>query len=156
MLPTVPGQSRSPPDLHYRSVDISQSQSICKFVLLPGSYLNWWQLALVHLGMVIPFLALMWVIPESPRWYIMKGNEWAAEVSLKWLRGREVEMIDREIEKIKKEIAIRKRERNSITMLLEPQVLKPFVISLTMMFFLVKIMIFHLQQLLLIMICNSR
>ena len=107
--------------------------------MLPGSYLNWWQLALVHLGMVIPFLALMWVIPESPRWYIMKGNEWAAEVSLKWLRGREVEMIDREIEKIKKEIAIRKRERNSITMLLEPQVLKPFLISLAMMFFLVKI-----------------
>ena len=103
-----------------------------------GSYLNWWQLALAHLGMVIPFLALMWVIPESPRWYIMQGNEWAAEVSLKWLRGREAEMIDREIEKIKKEIAIRKRERNSITMLLEPQVLKPFLISLAMMFFLVK------------------
>ena len=96
--------------------------------------------------MVIPFLALMWIIPESPRWHIMKGNEWAAEVSLKWLRGREVELIDREIEKIKKEIAIRKRERNSITMLLEPQVLKPFVISLTMMFFLVKIMIFHLSN----------
>ena len=96
--------------------------------------------------MVIPFLALMWVIPESPRWYIMKGNEWAAEVSLKWLRGREVEMIDREIEKIKKEIAIRKRERNSITMLLEPQVLKPFLISLAMMFFLVKIMIFPLNN----------
>ena len=72
--------------------------------------------------MVIPFLALMWIIPESPRWYVMKGNEWAAEVSLKWLRGREVELIDREIEKIKKEIAVRKRERNSITMLLEPQV----------------------------------
>ena len=79
----------------------------------------------------------MWIIPESPRWYVMKGNEWAAEVSLKWLRGREVELIDREIEKIKKEIAIRKRERNSITMLLEPQVLKPFLISLAMMFFLV-------------------
>jgi len=112
-----------------------------------GSYLNWWQLALAHLGMVIPFLALMWVIPESPRWLIMKGNEWAAEVSLKWLRGREPEMIDREIEKIKKEIAIRKRERNSITMLLEPQVLKPFLISLAMMFFLMmsgfNVMVFY-------------
>ena len=52
----------------------------------------------------------------------MKGNEWAAEESLKWLRGRGAEALDREIEKIKKEIAIRKRERNSITLLLSPQV----------------------------------
>jgi len=112
-----------------------------------GTYVNWWQLALVHLGMVIPFMLAMWVIPESPRWLVMKGNEWAAEVSLKWLRGRGEEMIDREIDKIRKEIAIRKRERNSITMLLEPQVLKPFVISLTMMFFLMmsgfNVMVFY-------------
>lgn len=112
-----------------------------------GTYVNWWQLALAHLGMVIPFLLAMWVIPESPRWLIMKGNEWQAEVSLKWLRGRGEEMIDREIDKIRKEIAIRKRERNSITMLLEPQVLKPFVISLTMMFFLMmsgfNVMVFY-------------
>ena len=56
------------------------------------------------------------------RWLIMKGNEWEAEESLKWLRGRGAEALDREIEKIKKEIAIRKRERNSITLLLDPQV----------------------------------
>merc|ERR1719244_1058984 len=42
----------------------------------------------------------------------------------------------REIEKIKKEIAIRKRERNSITLLLDPQVFKPFTICMFMMFFL--------------------
>ena len=87
-----------------------------------GSYVNWWQLAVVQLLMVIPFMVAMFFIPESPRWLVMRGNEWAAEVSLKWLRGRGPEMLDREIEKIKKEIALRKRERNSITMLLEPQV----------------------------------
>jgi len=101
-----------------------------------GAVLNWWQLALVHLGMVAPFVVAMWFIPESPRWLIMKGNEWAAEESLKWLRGRGAEALDREIEKIKKEIAIRKRERNSITLLLSPQVFKPFAICLAMMFFL--------------------
>ena len=87
-----------------------------------GSYVNWWQLAVVQLLMVIPFILAMFFIPESPRWLVMRGNEWAAEVSLKWLRGRGPELLDREIEKIKKEIALRKRERNSITMLLEPQV----------------------------------
>jgi len=101
-----------------------------------GTYVNWWQLAVVQLLMVVPFLIAMFFIPESPRWLVLKGNEWAAEVSLKWLRGRGPEMLDREIEKIKKEIALRKRERNSITMLLEPQTLKPFLIGLFMMFFL--------------------
>jgi len=101
-----------------------------------GALLNWWQLALVHLGMVVPFVVAMWFIPESPRWLIMKGNEWEAEESLKWLRGRGSEALDREIEKIKKEIAIRKRERNSITLLLDPQVFKPFAICMSMMFFL--------------------
>jgi len=101
-----------------------------------GAVLNWWQLALVHLGMVVPFVIAMWFVPESPRWLIMTGNEWAAEESLKWLRGRNPEALDREIEKIKKEIAIRKRERNSITMLLDPQVFKPFAICMFMMFFL--------------------
>ena len=32
-----------------------------------GAVLNWWQLALVHLGMVVPFVIAMWFIPESPR-----------------------------------------------------------------------------------------
>ena len=57
----------------------------------------------------------------------MKGNEWEAEESLKWLRGRGSEALDREIEKIKKEISIRKRERNSITLLLDPQVCFPAI-----------------------------
>ena len=33
-----------------------------------GAVLNWWQLALVHLGMVVPFVIAMWFVPESPRW----------------------------------------------------------------------------------------
>jgi len=101
-----------------------------------GAVVNWWQLALLQLALVPPFILAMWTVPESPYWLVLRGNEWAAEVSLKWLRGREPDLLDREIEKIKKEIAVRKRERNSITLLLEPQVLKPFVICLFMMFFL--------------------
>ena len=87
-----------------------------------GAVVNWWQLALLQLALVPPFILAMWTVPESPYWLVLRGNEWAAEVSLKWLRGREPDMLDREIEKIKKEIAVRKRERNSITLLLEPQV----------------------------------
>ena len=85
---------------------------------------------------VVPFALAMTCVPESPHWLLEKGNEWAGEQALKWLRGRGPEALDREIEMIKKELRIRKRERQSITMLLEPEILKPFIISLLMMFFL--------------------
>lgn len=101
-----------------------------------GSLANWWQLSLAHLIMVLPFSLAMLLVPESPRWLIMKGKEWEGEEALKWLRGRGPEALDREIEMIKKELRIRKRERQSITMLLEPEIFKPFIISLLMMFFL--------------------
>ena len=54
-----------------------------------GSYVNWWQLAVVQLLMVIPFMVAMpmFFIPESLRWLVKCGNEWASEVSLTWLRG---------------------------------------------------------------------
>ena len=86
--------------------------------------------------MVVPFVAAMWIVPESPRWHIMRGNEWAAEVSLHWLRGRRPALIDREIERIRKEIAAKRRERVSINLLWDRRVLRPFVISMCMMFFL--------------------
>ena len=85
---------------------------------------------------VVPFALAMTCVPESPHWLLEKGNEWAGEQALKWLRGRGPEALDREIEMIKKELRIRKRERQSITMLLEPEIFKPFTISLLMMFFL--------------------
>ena len=40
-----------------------------------GSYVNWWQLAVVQLLMVIPFMVAMFFIPESPRWLVMKSRE---------------------------------------------------------------------------------
>jgi len=101
-----------------------------------GAVLSWWELACAHLALVVPFVLAMTVVPESPHWLLMRGNEWAGEQALKWLRGRGPEAIDREIEMIKKELRIRKRERQSITLLLEPEILKPFAIALAMMFFL--------------------
>jgi len=101
-----------------------------------GAVLNWWQLALAHLVLVLPSFIAICFIPESPRWLILKGNEWEGEVSLKWLRGRDPLHLDKEIEQIKREIGVRKRERVSITLLLEPEVIRPFMVSLMMMLFL--------------------
>ncbi len=51
------------------------------------------------------FVAAMAFVPESPRWLILRGKEYSASKSLEWLRGRNDAAIDREIEKIKRDIA---------------------------------------------------
>jgi len=114
-----------------------------------GALLNWWQLALTQFLAAILTVPAICLIPESPRWLIMRGNEWQAEVALKWLRGRNPQALDSEIEQIKKEIAIRKRERISINLLLKSETAKPFLVCLMMMFFLqlsgFNVMVFYCQ-----------
>jgi hypothetical protein len=51
------------------------------------------------------FVAAWAFVPESPRWLILRGKEYSASKSLEWLRGRNDAAIDREIEKIKRDIA---------------------------------------------------
>lgn len=101
-----------------------------------GAVFNWWQLALAHFLIAVSIIPALWIIPESPRWLIMRGNEWQGEVALKWLRGRNPQSLDSEIEQIKKEIAIRKRERISINLLMRPETAKPFLVCMMMMLFL--------------------
>ena len=55
--------------------------------------------------MAILFVVFMAFAPESPRWLILRGKEFSASESLEWLRGRNDVAIDREIEKIKRDIA---------------------------------------------------
>ena len=54
----------------------------------PYRHLPRWELACAHLALVVPFVLAMTVVPESPHWLLMRGNEWAGEQALKWLRGR--------------------------------------------------------------------
>ena len=76
--------------------------------------------------------------PESPRWLILKGHEYSAHQSLEWLRGRENPQadaaVDREIEKIKRDIAAKRKQKVSLTQL--KSAWKPFCVSLGMMFLL--------------------
>ena len=80
----------------------------------------------------------MALAPESPRWLILKGKEFSASKNLEWLRGRENAQaeaaVDREIEKIKRDIAAKKKERVSLAQLRTAW--KPFCVSLGMMFLL--------------------
>ena len=59
----------------------------------------------VNGSFAILFIGFMAFAPESPRWLILRGHEFSASESLEWLRGRNDAAIDREIEKIKRDIA---------------------------------------------------
>ena len=40
-----------------------------------GYWLNWWQLAAASIILVLPFMAGMFLVPESPHWYLSKGTD---------------------------------------------------------------------------------
>eukprot|EP00095_Tigriopus_kingsejongensis_P008180 snap_masked-scaffold405_size181423-processed-gene-0.0 protein:Tk08180 transcript:snap_masked-scaffold405_size181423-processed-gene-0.0-mRNA-1 annotation:"facilitated trehalose transporter tret1-like isoform x2" len=103
------------------------------FTFCAGAVLDWKWLAIANALWVIPFAIGMYFAPESPRWLVLKGKEYSAKKSLEWLRGRSnPKAIDEEIEAIKRDIAIKKTQRVSITQLKD--VWKPFLVAITMMF----------------------
>lgn len=108
------------------------------FTFVAGAFLNWYWLACLNGLTVIFFIIGMSCVPESPRWLILKGKEYSASKSLEWLRGRENAQaeaaVDREIEKIKRDIAAKRKEKFSLTQLRSAW--KPFAVSLGMMFLL--------------------
>ena len=41
---------------------------------LAGTYLRWDHLALFAGCIPVPFLIMMWFVPETPRWYVSRGE----------------------------------------------------------------------------------
>merc|ERR1712223_73031 len=108
------------------------------FTFVAGSFLNWYWLALVNGITVIFFFIGMLCVPESPRWLILKGCEFSATQSLERLRGSENAQaeaaVNREIDKIKRDIAAKRRERVSLRQL--QTAWKPFAVCHGMIFLL--------------------
>ena len=121
------------------------------FAFTLGSFLNWWQLSASMILMIIPFVIGMFFAPESPRWLFLKGRDEEGEKALEWLRGTsQRSVITQEIIEIRKENKEKMEIKVTAKSLLEPSTLKPFLITLTMYFFMnmcgMNIMIFY---------CNS-
>lgn len=66
---------------------------------IAGKYLDWSGLA--YFGAMLPmiYLVLMFFIPETPRWYVGKGQHEKAKAALKQLRGRE-NNVDKELSEL--------------------------------------------------------
>ncbi|XP_067206047.1 facilitated trehalose transporter Tret1 isoform X2 [Linepithema humile] len=101
-----------------------------------GMYLDWRNLALVGASLPIPFLILMFMIPETPRWYISKGKTKKSRKALQWLRGKETDITEElsMIEKLHME-SERNDSQGTISELMKRNNLKPLLISLGLMLF---------------------
>ncbi|XP_043265491.1 facilitated trehalose transporter Tret1-like isoform X1 [Colletes gigas] len=101
-----------------------------------GMYMNWRNLALLGASLPIPFMILMFMIPETPRWYISKGKTKRARKSLQWLRGKDTDITEEltAVEKLHIE-SERNVSQGAFMELFKKGHLKPLLISLGLMFF---------------------
>lgn len=103
------------------------------FCYILGSYIDWKILAAIGAALPLPFLAFMWFVPETPRWYISKGRYKEARESLQWLRGGKTNVSDEflEIESNYKNQSV----GGGVRELMKMAYLRPLLISLGLMFF---------------------
>lgn len=101
-----------------------------------GKYMDWSMLAFLGGALPVPFLLLMFLIPETPRWYVSRGKEESARKALRWLRGREAD-VEPELKGIIKSHsdAERHASKGALLDLMKKSNLKPLSISLGLMFF---------------------
>ncbi|XP_037866889.1 facilitated trehalose transporter Tret1 [Bombyx mori] len=101
---------------------------------LAGTYLDWSALAFLGAAMNIPFFILMFIIPETPRWYISHGRMEEARKALQWLRGKNCD-IESEIREIAVSDAEAQADDASIRDLFSIKYTKAILISLGLMAF---------------------
>ncbi|XP_029722410.1 facilitated trehalose transporter Tret1 isoform X1 [Aedes albopictus] len=101
-----------------------------------GKYMDWSGLAFLGAALPIPFLLLMFLIPETPRWYVSRGRDDRARKALQWLRGKKAD-VDPELKGIIKshQDAERHASQSAMLDLMKKANLKPLLISLGLMFF---------------------
>lgn len=101
-----------------------------------GNYLDWSNLAFLGATLPVPFLLLMFFIPETPRWYVSRGRDDRARKALQWLRGKKAD-VDPELKGIIRshQDAERHASKSALLDLLKKANLKPLSISLGLMFF---------------------
>lgn len=106
------------------------------FCFILGAFLNWKNLAIAGAIIPVPFVLLMFIIPETPHWYISKGREEKAVKSLQWLRRPDAD-ISSEIQEINRSFSatLRRTSTNAFKRLTFGDNLKPLLISITLMFF---------------------
>lgn len=101
-----------------------------------GTFLDWSMMALFGACIPVPFLVCMFLIPETPRWFISKNKNKQARSALQWLRGKHSDVSHEfsEIEKLNSD-SEKDDSSNRVTELFQRRYRKPLLISIGLMFF---------------------
>lgn len=101
-----------------------------------GNYMDWDSLALVGMAPALPFFGLAFLIPETPRWHISKGEDVRARQSLQWLRGKSADTSAEFGELKRSQLEADKTASSSaIRDLFHKSSIRPLLVSLGLMFF---------------------
>lgn len=101
---------------------------------LSGTFYEWRILALIGAILAVPFLGVIWFIPETPRFLISRGKEEQSRRALQWLRGSDTD-IDKEFHELQKNQQDSDDQNESVFVLFSRTNLKLLSIVLGMMFF---------------------
>lgn len=101
---------------------------------IAGRFLEWKPLAWVGFAISIPFLFLVFALPESPVWYMNRGNEESARSALQWLRSKNYN-IEAEFEEMKRSTQEHSKRSINIKDVFTKSNMKPLFIALGLMFF---------------------
>jgi len=101
---------------------------------LMGKWLDWRQLALVCASAPLMMLITLQYIPETPSHLVYSGRVEEAEQSLLWLRGDNADM-SAELATIQVNIRRGREQGSGCRSVLLPQLLKPVLLTSTLMFF---------------------
>ncbi|XP_063928988.1 facilitated trehalose transporter Tret1-2 homolog isoform X2 [Zophobas morio] len=103
---------------------------------LMGFFLRWHNIALVGGVLALPFLCLMWIIPETPRWYVSKQKIPEARKALMWLRGNtNQDAVEKEFEELLKSQKTSDEKSETLRDLFTKPNMKSLLIVLGLMFF---------------------
>ncbi|XP_034252792.1 facilitated trehalose transporter Tret1-like isoform X2 [Thrips palmi] len=107
------------------------------FCFLMGKFLDWDNLAMLGGVLPVPFLVCMFLIPETPRWYMSKGKPKEARKALQWLRGSKTDISHEmgEIERVANEAEKNAGDSSQCSELFSRANIKPLLITIGLMFF---------------------
>lgn len=124
---------------------LSQIGILISFTI--GAYLSWNELALVVAFAPVLHFFVIFFIPETPSFLMLKGRDQEAEAALQWLRGPEAD-ISQELATIKTNILNNRRHENQVVQtchennlvsklkgLLSMRMTRPILITCGLMFF---------------------
>ena len=103
-----------------------------------GTYITYYWLAVITLGVITLFTLLSITLKETPRWLMTQKREHEAHVVLLWLRGAKYD-VDKELKEVAQQLELTSKTRinfsETVKELKKKSVFYPIVIAVILVFF---------------------